>query len=145
VKAHVERFRHAWSDSIVHEAHSALIITVDGCRGLRVSEVLEDFAFVVRNPSGGLNASVLGFGDVQADDGGVGRVGRDGVIDEGVRVEGQVGHREAEELKRCCHASGLGAGEVGSVGEHLQDHVGSAATKPRRRSWWREWGRPVCL
>jgi hypothetical protein len=98
-----------------------------------VSEVLEDFAFIVRNPSGGVNAGVLGFGDERADDGNAGRVGRDGVIEEGVWVEGQVGRREAEEVERCCHDPGLGAGEVGGVGEHLQDHVGSAVQLPTVR------------
>ncbi len=56
VKSHVERFRPARRDGVVRKTHS-------------VTEVGKNFAFVVCNPSRGVNAGVFGFGDDRADDG----------------------------------------------------------------------------
>ena len=60
VKAHVDALRQARGDGLVGQGHGDLVVAQDQGRGLRVTEVEEDEAFVVGETSSGKEGSVLG-------------------------------------------------------------------------------------
>ena len=60
VEAHVDALRQARGDGLVGQGHGDLVVAQDQGRGLRVTEVEEDEAFVVGETSSGKEGSVLG-------------------------------------------------------------------------------------
>ena len=124
VKAHVDALRQARGDGLVGQGHGDLVVAQDQGRGLRVTEVEEDEAFVVGETSSGKEGSVLGllYGGTDYRDGV--RMTGERTVDEGKRIGRKTEHRQAGEMVEGARdAAGARAREIGSVGENRQDHI----------------------
>ena len=71
--------------SDLDQTNSDFVVTVDGRRGLRVAEVLQDFALVGGDAGGGEGTAVFCLCDEGADYRDAGGVGGDGVVEEQVK------------------------------------------------------------
>ena len=120
MEAHVERFGHLQRDASIGQTDGDFIVAKDGRRRLRVTHVVKDLSLVRRDARGGKSAGVLRFGDERADNWDARGVGRDRV------VEGSVVIEVAKKVRAARDTPGRGAGEVGSVGEAAENHLGRA-------------------
>ena len=86
VEAHVDALRQARGDGLVGQGHGDLVVAQDQVRGLRVTEVEEDEAFVVGDASSSKEGGVLGllYGGTDYRDGV--RMTGERAVDEGKRI-----------------------------------------------------------
>ena len=80
VKTHIQRLRHLGLDSVVGNADSNFVVAVDRRWGLRVAEVVKDFALLGGDAGGGENTAVFRLRHEGADYRNAGGVGVDGVV-----------------------------------------------------------------
>jgi hypothetical protein len=137
VEAHVARLRHLGLDDPVGKAHGDFIIAMNRRGRLRVAEVRENLALVVRDLCSGKGAPILRFLNGRTHHRDTHGVNGDGGVEEG----GVVAAREM--VERPGHAASVGPGQIRvSVrtsrvmveGRKIFMPLGCAKTNPRRRS-----------
>ena len=118
VKSHVARLRELLLHGPVGEAYCDFIVAVDHGWLLGIAEVVQDLPLAGRDFCRAKSAGVFRLLDGGTHDRDAGRVDGDGRVHE-ARVP-----ETTEMVERPSHAAGVGAREVGGVGEDAELHLG---------------------